>query len=134
MRSWLVIFAILIVLAVLILALSGCATAESQARLQALEAQLNAARDRLTLAQQSPATPDGAETSALREEVARLAGAVSEAENQVARERQESLDTTLGTVGGFAQHLAPLLGYILPGGAGLLAFVGNLLTRRPNAS
>ena len=107
--------------------LLGCATPEARARLSQLEAELDRARVELQAADDST---DTAKVFELETELARLQGAVTEAGNQVARERESSFESSVRNVGGAAGALAPLLGYFLPGAAGVLQVVAGLLARR----
>ena len=112
---------------VIFAALVGCATPEARARLEQLEADLGRTRVELQAAE---AATDTTKVSALETEIARLNGAVAEAEHQVARERESSLESSIQQAGGIASAVAPILGYFLPGAAGILGALGTFLSRR----
>ena len=112
---------------VVFVAIAGCSTPEARARLSQLEAELGRTKAELQVAEGSTDTDKVAD---LETELARLHGAVAEASNQVARERESSFETSVQGIGHAAGALAPLLGYFLPGAAGVLQAIAGLLSRR----
>ena len=117
----------LIILLCFLCLVCGCSTPESKARLAQLETKLGKARVELVAASESM---DSTKVATLENEISRLNGALMEAGNQVAREKEMSWNASLRDVGAAAGALAPILGYFLPGAAGVLQLIGGVLSRR----
>ena len=114
----------------LCLTLSGCATQRSVDRLKEIEASLEATTAELSETLSAPGGSEGPMVAALETEIARLHGAKTEARSQVLRERTTALESGIQQAGGIASAIAPILGYFLPGAAGMLGALGSFLARR----